>query len=83
MGELEPGDITEEVIEEHLYTSHLPKPDPDLIIRTSEMGLSNFLVWQGAYNEFFIVDVYWPEFREIDLWRAIRSYQKRYRRYGK
>ncbi|MFP3951170.1 MAG: polyprenyl diphosphate synthase [Candidatus Bathyarchaeia archaeon] len=82
-GELKPDDITEDVIESHLYTSHLPKPDLDLIIRTSEMRLSNFLVWQGAYSEFFIVDVYWPEFREIDLWRAIRSFQKRHRRFGK
>jgi tritrans,polycis-undecaprenyl-diphosphate synthase [geranylgeranyl-diphosphate specific] len=82
-GILEPKDITEDIIEDHLYTAHLPKPDPDLIIRTSEMRLSNFLVWQGAYSELFILDVYWPDFREIDLHRAIRSYQKRHRRHGR
>lgn len=83
-GELEPGDIDEEVIEAHLYTAHLPQPDPDLVIRTSgESRLSNFLVWQSAYSELFIVDVYWPAFRKIDLIRAIRSYQQRTRRYGK
>ncbi|MGD2201398.1 MAG: polyprenyl diphosphate synthase [Candidatus Bathyarchaeota archaeon] len=83
-GELEPSNINEELIEEHLYTSDLPHPDPDLIIRTSgEARLSNFLIWQSAYSELFLVDVYWPDFREIDLARAIRSYQNRYRRYGK
>ena len=80
--ELEPDDISEEIIEKHLYTAYLPQPDPDLIIRTSEMRLSNFLVWQGAYSELFIIDVYWPDFREIDLHRALRNYQKRQRRYG-
>ncbi len=83
-GELAPDDINEEVIEGHLYTSHLPHPDPDLIIRTSGVArLSNFLIWQSAYSELFLVDVYWPDFREIDLERAIRSYQNRHRRYGK
>ena len=83
-GEILPGDITEELIEEHLYTKHLPQQDPDLIIRTgSESRLSNFLLWQSAYTELFILDVYWPDFREIDLMRAIRSYQKRSRRFGK
>lgn len=83
-GEMEPEMIDEEVIEANLYTAHLPQPDPDLIIRTSgESRLSNFLVWQGAYSELFIVDVYWPAFRKIDLMRAIRSYQLRHRRYGK
>ncbi len=83
-GELEPEEIDEGVIEKNLYTAHLPQQDPDLIIRTSgEMRLSNFMVWQSAYSELFIVDVYWPEFREIDLERAIRSYQKRHRRHGK
>lgn len=82
IGEIEPNDISEETIEKHLYTAHLPQPDPDLIIRTSEMRLSNFLVWQGAYSELFIIDVYWPDFREIDLHRALRNYQKRQRRFG-
>jgi tritrans,polycis-undecaprenyl-diphosphate synthase [geranylgeranyl-diphosphate specific] len=83
-GELAPDDIDEEVIEDHLYTSYLPHPDPDLIIRTSGVArLSNFLIWQSAYSELFLVDVYWPDFREIDLERAIRSFQNRHRRYGK
>ena len=83
-GEVRPEDIDEEVIEAHLYTAHLPQPDPDLVIRTSgESRLSNFLVWQSAYSELFLVDVYWPAFRKIDLMRAIRSYQQRSRRYGK
>lgn len=82
--EIEPESIDEALIEKHLYTAHLPQPDPDLIIRTSgEARLSNFLIWQAAYSELFIIDVYWPEFREIDLARAIRSYQNRHRRYGK
>ena len=83
-GELTPEDINEELIGKHLYTSHLPHPDPDLIIRTSGVArLSNFLIWQSAYSELFMVDVYWPDFREIDLERAIRSFQNRHRRYGK
>ncbi|MCW3992549.1 MAG: polyprenyl diphosphate synthase [Candidatus Bathyarchaeota archaeon] len=82
-GEMRPDDIDEGVFEEHLYTSYLPKQDPDLIIRTSgEARLSGFLLWQSAYSELFFVDVYWPEFREIDLLRAIRSFQQRHRRYG-
>ncbi|MGD2142499.1 MAG: polyprenyl diphosphate synthase [Candidatus Bathyarchaeota archaeon] len=83
-GELEPEIIDEGLIEKHLYTSDLPYPDPDLIIRTSgEARLSNFLIWQSAYSELFLVDVYWPDFREIDLERAIRSFQNRHRRFGK
>ena len=83
-GEIAPGDIDEEVFEENLYTAYLPQPDPDLIIRTSgESRLSGFLLWQSAYSELFFVDVYWPDFREIDFERAIRSFQQRRRRYGK
>ena len=83
-GELEPGEIDEGLFEKHLYTSHLPQPDPDLIIRTSgEARLSGFLLWQSAYSELFFLDVYWPEFRDIDLYRAIRSYQRRQRRFGR
>lgn len=83
-GDLDPKEIDETIIENHLYTSHLPKPEPDLVIRTSgESRLSNFLIWQSAYSELFIVDVYWPDFREIDLERAIRAYQSRSRRFGK
>jgi len=82
-GELNPEEIDEAVFEKNLYTSYLPQQDPDLIIRTSgESRLSGFLLWQSAYSELFFVDVYWPEFREIDLERAIRSFQQRHRRFG-
>jgi len=77
-------DIDEDVFEKFLYTSHMPKQDPDLIIRTSgEERLSGFLLYQSAYSELCFLDVYWPEFRRIDLLRAIRIYQKRKRRFGK
>lgn len=80
-GELEPEDITEELMSSHLYTYDLP--DPDLVLRTSgEVRISNFLLWQLAYSELYFTDVYWPGFRYIDLLRAIRSYQQRERRYG-
>ena len=83
-GAIKPDDIDENVLEAHLYTAHLPNPDPDVIIRTSgESRLSNFLVWQSVYSELFLVDVYWPSFRKIDLMRAIRGYQMRQRRFGK
>jgi tritrans,polycis-undecaprenyl-diphosphate synthase [geranylgeranyl-diphosphate specific] len=82
-GRLRPEDIDEKLIEDHLYTSHLPKSDPDLIIRTSgEERLSGFLLWQSAYSELYFLDVYWPDLRKIDLWRAVRIYQKRKRRFG-
>jgi len=83
-GEMSPDKIDEAIFEKHLYTAYLPQQDPDLIIRTSgESRLSGFLLWQSAYSELFFVDVYWPEFREIDLKRAIRSYQQRHRRFGR
>jgi tritrans,polycis-undecaprenyl-diphosphate synthase [geranylgeranyl-diphosphate specific] len=77
-------EIDEKLIESHLYTAHLPQAEPDLILRTSgEKRLSGFLLWQSAYSELIFVDIFWPEFRKIDLMRAIRTYQKRSRRYGK
>jgi tritrans,polycis-undecaprenyl-diphosphate synthase [geranylgeranyl-diphosphate specific] len=77
-------DINEESIDSYLYTSHLPQPEPDLILRTSgEKRLSGFLLWQSAYSELVFMDVFWPEFRKIDLMRAIRTFQRRRRRYGK
>jgi tritrans,polycis-undecaprenyl-diphosphate synthase [geranylgeranyl-diphosphate specific] len=83
-GELTPEMIDEATIEEHLYTSHLPQQELDIVMRTSgESRISNFLIWQSAYSELFFIDVYWPDFREIDLERAIRAYQNRKRRYGK
>ncbi|MBN1329528.1 MAG: di-trans,poly-cis-decaprenylcistransferase [Candidatus Heimdallarchaeota archaeon] len=76
------NDINEKTIDTHLYTEGIP--DPDLIIRTSgEERLSGFLLWQSAYSELYFTDIYWPAFRKIDLWRAIRIYQQRERRYGK
>ncbi|MCS7145712.1 MAG: polyprenyl diphosphate synthase [Nitrososphaerota archaeon] len=82
-GEVLPHQIDEEVIERNLYTNGLPKPDPDLVIRTSgEERISNFLLWQIAYSELVFLDVYWPSFRKIDLLRAIRTYQQRSRRFG-
>lgn len=74
--------IDESIINEHLYTRNLP--DVDLVIRTSgEHRVSNFLLWQIAYAEFYFTDVLWPDFTENDLYAAIISYQKRERRYGK
>ena len=82
-GKVKPEEIDEEIFMRYLYTAHLPNPYPDLIIRTSgEERLSGFLLWQSAYSEFCFLDVYWPEFRRIDLLRAVRTYQKRGRRFG-
>ncbi|MFQ6125607.1 MAG: polyprenyl diphosphate synthase [Candidatus Heimdallarchaeota archaeon] len=81
-GKLDTKDITEKIIEDHLYTAGLP--DPDLIIRTSgEERLSGFLLWQSAYSELYFVEAYFPAFRKIDFWRAIRTFQQRDRRFGK
>lgn len=75
-------DINEEIITQHLYTHDMP--DVDLVIRTSgEQRISNFLLWQCAYAEFYFTDVLWPDFSEKDLHKAIISYQKRERRFGK
>ncbi len=75
-------DIDKDLISSHLYTHDLP--DPDLILRTSgEVRLSNFLLWQLAYSEFYFTDVYWPGFTKIEFLRAIHSYQLRLRRFGK
>lgn len=75
-------DIDESIINQHLYTHNLP--DVDLVIRTSgEHRISNFLLWQIAYAEFYFTDVLWPDFKETDLYDAIISYQKRERRFGK
>jgi tritrans,polycis-undecaprenyl-diphosphate synthase [geranylgeranyl-diphosphate specific] len=83
-GRIEPSDIDEDLFMKSLYTAHLPKPEPDLIIRTSgEERLSGFLLWQSAYSELCFLDIYWPDFRKIDLLRAIRTYQRRSRRFGK
>lgn len=81
-GQMAPEEITEEVLSCHLYTEGIP--DPDLIIRTSgEERLSGFLIWQSAYSELYFTEVFWPAFRRIDFWRALRIYQQRERRFGK
>lgn len=80
-GVLEPEAVTEETISEYLDTRGLP--DPDLLIRTSgEERLSNFLMWQLAYTEFYFTDVAWPEFDKAEFARAIEKYNQRDRRYG-
>ena len=82
-GELGVDDVNEATFEKHLYTSHMPNQDPDLIVRTSgEERMSGFLLWQAAYSELCFLDVYWPDFRLIDLLRAFRTYQRRKRRFG-
>ena len=74
-------DITEEMISAHLYTADVP--DPDLIIRTSgEMRVSNFLIWQGAYSEYYLAPVYWPDFDKEQMRLALEEYAKRHRRFG-
>jgi tritrans,polycis-undecaprenyl-diphosphate synthase [geranylgeranyl-diphosphate specific] len=81
-GEITVNEIDEVLVEQHLYTDGIP--DPDIIIRTSgEERLSGFLTWQSVYSELYFTDVYFPGFRKIDLWRAIRVFQQRKRRYGR
>lgn len=80
-GKVKPEDITEDMITSKLDTAGIP--DPDLIIRTSgEQRLSNFLLWQAAYSEFYFTDVHWPDFKTEALEDAIENYSKRNRRFG-
>jgi undecaprenyl diphosphate synthase len=80
-GDLAGLTIDEDAISAHLYTSGMP--DPDLLIRTSgEMRISNFLLWQIAYAELYVTETLWPDFRRVDLLRALVDYQKRDRRFG-
>ena len=80
-GELSPEDITEETVSRHLYTADMP--DPDLIIRPSgEIRISNFLLWQSAYSEYYFTDVLWPDFKPEHLDAAIASFNQRQRRFG-
>ncbi|WP_338599737.1 polyprenyl diphosphate synthase [Sulfolobus tengchongensis] len=80
-GKLDKTNINEETFRKYFYDSELQ--DIDLVIRTSgEVRISNFLLWHIAYSELFFCEAYWPEFRKIDLWRAIRSFQKRKRNFG-
>ncbi len=81
-GNLDPNNITEEVVSSYLSTAG--RPDPELLIRTSgEMRISNFLMWQLAYSELYFTNKYWPDFRKDDLYEAILDYQHRERRFGK
>lgn len=81
-GRLDPELINDQMITDHLSTANVP--DPDLIIRTSgEYRISNFLLWQLAYSELYITERYWPDFRRDQLYEAIKSFQKRDRRFGK
>ena len=83
-GSLSVDQINKKEIESNLYTSYLPQSSADMILRTSgEKRLSGFLMWQSAYSELVFMDIFWPEFRKIDLMRAIRTYQERKRRIGK
>lgn len=78
---LDPSEITEEVFERYLYTARLP--DPDLIVRTAgEMRLSNFLLWQSAYSEYYSTPVTWPDFDEDEVEKALAAFRRRRRRYG-
>lgn len=80
-GKISKENISEETFRKYFYDKELE--DIDLVIRTSgEIRISNFLLWHIAYSELFFCEAYWPEFRKIDLWRAIRSYQKRKRNFG-
>jgi undecaprenyl diphosphate synthase len=80
-GKLEPAEINEQVISQHLYTRHTP--DPDLLIRTSgEMRVSNFLLWQISYSELVVTQTLWPDFRKPQLFAAIEEYARRHRRFG-
>ncbi len=81
-GSLQPADINEQTIEEHLYTKGIPPVD--LVVRTSgEVRISNFLLWQIAYAELQFLDIYWPDFTKKDFFNCILNYQNKERRYGK
>lgn len=79
---LSPENITEELVSEYLFTAGIP--DPDLIIRTSgEMRISNFLIWQAAYAEWYVTPTFWPDFDKEELRKALESYAARDRRFGR
>ena len=80
-GEIDPAQIDEALLARHLYLPDVP--DPDLMIRTSgELRLSNFLLWELSYAEFYFVDTLWPDFREADFAQALAEYSRRRRRFG-
>lgn len=77
-----PQEVTDSLVSKYLFTAGMP--DPDLIIRTSgELRGSNFLIWQGAYSEWYFTPTFWPDFDRAELARAIEAYQHRQRRFGK
>jgi len=79
---LKPEEVNEETVSRYLFTWGVP--DPDLIVRTSgEMRLSNFLIWQGAYTEWYVTPSYWPDFGKEELFKALQAYEQRDRRYGR
>jgi undecaprenyl diphosphate synthase len=81
-GILEPEEINEQVVTQHLYTRNWP--DPDLLIRTSgEMRVSNFLLWQISYAELVVTDTLWPDFRKPQFYKALEEYTQRHRRFGR
>jgi undecaprenyl diphosphate synthase len=80
-GKLDPAEINEAVISQHLYTRNIP--DPDLLIRTSgEMRVSNFLLWQISYAELVVTPTLWPDFRKAQFFEALEEYARRHRRFG-
>jgi len=80
--EIKTSQINDSLFSEMLYTKNLP--DPDLLIRTGgEFRISNFLLWQIAYTEIHVTEIYWPQFRQEELFKAIYDYQNRERRFGK
>lgn len=80
-GKIDPKDINEEVISQHLNTNYMP--DPDLLIRTGgEIRISNYLLWQIAYTELYFTPVYWPDFQKEHLLEALKNYKSKQRRFG-
>ncbi|MCG8575245.1 MAG: isoprenyl transferase [Flavobacteriales bacterium] len=81
-GEIELTDVTDQLVDEHLFTAGIP--DPELMIRTSgEIRISNFLLWQIAYSELHFTPIFWPDFKKEDFYKAVYEYQTRERRFGK
>ena len=80
-GKLDPADINDQVVSQHLYTRNWP--DPDLLVRTSgEMRVSNFLLWQISYAELVVTPTLWPDFRKPQFFQALEEYAQRHRRFG-
>jgi len=79
---IQPEQVNDSLVSQYMFTS--ASPDPDLIIRTSgEMRISNFLIWQAAYAEWYVTPTYWPDFDREELYKALLAYSQRDRRYGR